>query len=110
MTSYTLYISTAYTHHGELLVEWLWTSYMVVYMWTVVLDKTKCGDCSIRVYWSLSLSIDSIPYGHVGYTIYGLSGNKKQTFGRGYDYDYDCIQGWGWEACTPVQLHTIMHK
>ena len=26
-----------------------------------------------------------------------------------YDYDYDCIQGWDWEACTLVQLHTIIH-
>ena len=35
----------------------------------------------------------------------------KNTQYKVNDYDdYDCIQGWGWEACTPVQLHTIIHK
>ena len=23
-----------------------------------------------------------------------------------YDCDYDCIQGRGWDACTPVELNT----
>ena len=25
-----------------------------------------------------------------------------------YDYDYDCIQGWGWEACT--RTHSIAYN
>ena len=35
--------------------------------------------------------------------------NKLVSNVKSNDYDYDCIQGWGWEACTPIQLHTIMH-
>ena len=38
------------------------------------------------------------------------SQHMNSSYASDYDYNYDCIQGWGWEACTPVQLHTIIHK